>query len=285
MGIQYDFSAAELLKRLGCQEAAGREELEKFMQEKGVSLPGVYREFMETAMDCSMLDTSDLWIGRPCFFYEEIREGIEDHKADWVKHPEKYRDSRGYHLFYQLPEEKWQEKSCDYLEIGSDFGAGVVTFGIRKQDLEDEDPPVYMLHEADDITDWKKMYEKLSDFLLEVVLTALIGIDYSTAEEALEENGWVYQGYDEYLDEYFDEEKDTWKEDVDENTISSEEEWQEQQFIQTGIDFTKVRKVNCADGGYLFCCQDEEKDCFYVGKINEEEGDRILITIVREEES
>ena len=36
MGIQYELSAVELLKRLGYEEPSGREELENFMQEKGV---------------------------------------------------------------------------------------------------------------------------------------------------------------------------------------------------------------------------------------------------------
>ncbi len=284
MGIQYELSAVELLKRLGYEEPSGREELENFMQEKGVRLPKVYREFMELAMDCPMLETSDLWTGRlPYFFYEEIEEGIEDQKADWEKNPEEYNEG-GYHLFYQFPKERWEEKSCDYLEIGSDYGAGIVTFGIRKQDLEDEDPPVYMYHEAHAITDWKKMYERLSDFLLEVVLSALIGIDYLTAEEVLEENGWVCQGYNEYLDELFDESQDTWKEEMDEESILSEEEWQEQWLSRLEIDLTKVQRQSCNWGGYLFCCRDEEKDCFYVGRIDEEEGETTLITIVREEE-
>lgn len=284
MGIQYDLSAVELLKRLGYEEPTGREELENFMQEKGVSLPKVYLEFMELALDCPMLETSDLWIGRmPYFFYEEIEEGIEDQKADWEKNPEKYNKD-GYHQFYQFPKERWPEKSCDYLEIGSDFAGGIVTFGIQKQDLEEEDPPVYMYHEANAITDWRKTYERLSDFLMELMLAALVGIDYSTAEDVLEENGWVFQGFDEYLDELFDEEKDSWKEGVDEDAIFSEEEWQEQQFLHLGFDLTKVRRQSCNWGGYLFCCRDEEKDCFYVGRIDEEEGEMTLITIVREEE-
>ena len=52
---------------------------------------------------------------------------------------------------------------------------------------------------------------------------------------------------------------------MDEESILSEEEWQEQWLSRLEIDLTKVRRQSCNWGGYLFCCRDEEKDCFYLG--------------------
>lgn len=267
MGIRYDFSAAEILKQLGYLNETSGEILEKFMEEKKISLPEVYCEFMSAAMDCPLLETSDIWVWKmipfvmkPYFFYEEIEQVIEDQKENWEKNPQKYADNI-YHIFYQLPGDRWQEKSCDYLKIGSDYGAGIVCFGIRRQDLGEEDPPVYMNHEADPITVWKKMYERLSDYLLEVVLTALACVDYSTAQEALEEEGWEYLDYEEYEMESAE----------DEDGILEDEKWQEQMLAQSGIDLELVKRVNCAYGGELFFCQDEGKECFYLGRTEEEE--------------
>ncbi len=274
MKIRYDLSATEILKQLGYNKNTGRAALDQLMEEKGICLPKVYQEFMEVAADCPMLETSDLWVGEmvpfvmnPHFFYEEIKEHIEDQKAEWEAHPEKYENSE-YRMFDQLPEEQWPLKSSDYLEIGSDYGAGIVTFGIRREDLDKDDPPVYMNHEADSITQWNRPYEKLSDFLLEVVLTALACIDYSTAQEALEENGWTWFDYDEY-------EMNT--EEEDEEEILSEEEWQEQIFQQSGMDLNQVRRVKSAGGQELFLCLEEETGRFYMGVMEEDE---LALTVI-----
>lgn len=159
--------------------------------------------------------------------------------------------------------------------IGSDYGAGVVSFGIRIQDLQEEDPPVFMNHEADDITEWKKMYEHLSDYLLEAVLTALACIDYSTAQDALEEKGWEFLDYEDY-------EMDDWEEDVEEDDLLDEAAWQEQMLAKTGIDLNLVRPLTSAGGQELFFCQDEEKGCFYLGVTEDEE---LSLTILSREEA
>lgn len=274
MSVKYDLSAAEILKKLGYEKKTGRKALDQMMQEKGICLPKVYQEFMESAMNCPMLETSDLWVGemvlfvmQPCFLYERIQEIIEDLKKVRGANPEKYGDSR-YSVFYRLPKEQWSSKTCDYLEIGSDYGAGIVTFGIRREDLEKEDPPVYMNHEADPVTRWTMPYERLSDFLLEVVVTALACIDYSTAQEALEADGWIWFDYDEYV-------MNTEEEDEE---ILSEEEWQEQMLCQSGIDLKQVRKLNSVGGQELFFCCNEENGRFYLGVADEEDLKWIMIT-------
>ena len=274
MGIRYDLSAAEIVKQLGYEKNTGRKALDQLMKEKSISLPNVYQQFMEVATNCPMLETSDLWVGKmvpfvmkPYFLYEEIEEKIKDQKETWKTDPKKHKDNP-YYLLSRLPKEQWPSQSCDYLEIGSDYGAGIVTFGIRKDDLEKEDPPVYMNHEADPITSWTMPYEKLSEFLLEIVLTALACIDYPTAQEALEENGWTWLNYDEYSMNIEEEDED----------ILSEEEWLERLLTQSGIDLEQVRWLNSAGGQELFFCQNEENGRFYVGVMEEEELELTMIT-------
>lgn len=274
MNIRYDLSAAEILKLLGYEKNTGRKRLDQLMEEKGICLPKVYQEFMEVAADCPMLETSDLWVGEmvpfvmnPYFFYEEIEKHIEDQKAEWEAHPEKYEKSE-YRMFDQFPKEQWPLKSSDYLEIGSDYGAGIVTFGIRKEDLDQDDPPVYMNHEADSITQWSRPYEKLSDFLLEVVLSALACTDYYTAQEILTENGWTWFDYDEY-------EMNTEEEDIEE-----EEEWQKQMLQKSGIDLNQVQRKNSTGGQELFLCLEEETGRFYMGVMEEDE---LALTVITRE--
>ncbi len=68
----------------------------------------------------------------------------------------------------------------------------VVTFGICETDLEKEDPPVYYLHEADSIKDWNVLTNTLSEFLGGVVCDMLSGVNYSTAQDVLEEECWEF---------------------------------------------------------------------------------------------
>lgn len=62
--MQYNLSAAEILKVLGYDKPVGKETLKGWMQELGTTFPKVYCDFMELAMDCEMLETSDLWVGK-----------------------------------------------------------------------------------------------------------------------------------------------------------------------------------------------------------------------------
>lgn len=272
--MKYDLSAVEILRFLGYDKPVGKEALEAWMQEKGTSFPKVYCEFMELAMNCPMLETADLWVGRmgnftmkPWFLYDEIEEEIEDQKKAWGKNSANYETSV-YYSFSQIPREQWREKVEDYLEIGSDYGAGIVTFAIRREDLEQADPPVYLHHEADEMTEWRQMYEKLSDYLLEVVLNALHCEDYSTAADMLEERGYRYLDFDTYEMELEEEEE-----------LLDEEEWYGQMLSESGIDLSKVYKRMSNSGeSELFCCYEEEKGFLYVGEISEEEVSLVVIS-------
>ncbi|MCI8808617.1 MAG: hypothetical protein HFF84_00585 [Oscillibacter sp.] len=247
--MQYSLTAAEILKRLGFQEPVGREYLNALKQECGIPLPRVYEEFMEVADNCLLLSTSDIWPGqmipfeqRPCLLYSRLSEA-----------------------------EKAQ--TGDYLEIGSDYGAGIVTFGIRVEDLEQEDPPVYLQHEAEPVTQWRIAYEKLSGFLQEAVLNALALVDYGTAEEQAGGYGWEYT---DYLMEY-------WESHAEEDGEEEEEDGSfvtEDTLLQKGIDPSKVKWYECINGGKTFCCYDEAADVFYTGRWDWEE-ENTLYTIAR----
>lgn len=273
--MRYDLSATEILKRLGYQQLVGTERLKQWMEEKEIIFPKVYCEFMEVAMDCPMLETADLWVGQmgnimkaPWFFYEEIEEQLEDWGEDV--------ESSEYGPFSKLPKERWGEIVSDFLQIGSDYGAGIVRFAIRREDLGQEDPPVFMSHEANAITDWRQMYERLSDYLLEVVLNVLKYEDYDTAAEVLEERGYQYLDYDNYVfaSEEIEEQK--------EEELLEEEEWQTQVFQESGIDLNQVykRRSNNIESE-LFCCYEEEKEILYVGELTKDEVS--LVMIYREE--
>jgi hypothetical protein len=126
---------------------------------------------------------------------------IDDRKNRWSKRPGKYERSL-YDLF-QLPVEEWSRMVDNYLVIGSDYAGGMGEFGIRIEDLQKDDPPVYWHKDADSFSMWKLGHEKLSDFLLNVLIEALACVDYQSAEYELETKGWRYE-------EYFDLKKDDW---------------------------------------------------------------------------
>ena len=148
----------------------------------------------------------------------------------------------------------------DYLIIGSEYKSGMCTFGIRMQDLKESDPPVYCHTDIKSITEWKLESEKLSDFLLKILIEALACVDYQTAEKALEEKGWIYE-------EYFDIKKDNW--------VASKSVLK-----KYGIDFSQLKKYK-ADGGKVFCCYDEALSAFFVGSI--QDGEISLSAINRKE--
>lgn len=64
----------------------------------------------------------------------------------------------------------------NYLQIGSDYAAGVVFYGIKENNLVLENPPVYMLHEADELSEWKLITNTLSEYLMCVLLDALASV-------------------------------------------------------------------------------------------------------------
>lgn len=255
--MKYSMSATEILKDFGYTEPIGREWIDKFKKENNITLPKVYEDFMEIAYNCKMLGTSSIWIGKksgmnlsPYFFFDTIEEMIEEYAEEWEEDLESAEEDVLYQ-FSKLPREQWAEKADDYLQIGSDFGAGIVTFGIKNSDLTETDPPVYMQHEADERTEWKKTYDSVSQFLYEEVMFALLCKDYSTAEDALGEKGFEYTDLNE------DEECDI-MEVLEEKGVDTEE-------IQ------KYKPLVVYDEEHWICVADEEKETFFVGYINEDE--------------
>ena len=158
----------------------------------------------------------------------------------------------------------------DILMIGSDFAGGIVKMGIAKKDLEQDDPYLYLQHEADPETVWKKQEKTISEFLLKVVLDVLSMVMYDTAEEALEELDWEYTelGWDD------------WDDVDDENYGLSVDEILEQK----GVSLMEAQKTLC-ESFYqkVFCCYDEEEEIFYVGIIDDK-GEITAYSISHSEE-
>ncbi len=267
MAMVYDLSAIKILKTLGYGEVVGKEWLDKLKHDKKIELPQTYCDFMELVVDSPLLSTSNLWTGKmahgvciPMMYYEELEESIQDRTDRWSKRPAKWE--RSLHELSQLPMTEWTEKVEDHLIIGSDYEGGMGVFGIRKQDLSENDPPVYWHKDSGtvSISEWKLEQEKLSDFLLNVLVEALNCVEYQSAEDALEVKGWSYE-------EYFDIKKDDW--------VASKSVLK-----KYGIDFSKLKKHK-ASSCKVFCCYDEERNAFFVG--NTQDGEISLSAINRAE--
>lgn len=183
MAIQYDVSAAELIRLLGCNKPIDGELWE-------VKMPAMLDEFLRLAKDQPLFETSDIWSGGPYFFYEDIEERIADDEEYWEESPEEYEEDE-YFQFSKIPREQWGEHMPNYLQIGSDYGVGCVTYGICETDLEKEDPPVYYWNEANSIKDWRVLTDTLSVFLGGIVCDVLVGMNYPTAKKVLENDSWT----------------------------------------------------------------------------------------------
>ncbi len=193
MGFQYDWSAPDLLRRLGFTSPVGKEALTRAEEENGLKLPPPLFEFLSLAADCPLLSTADIWtdkVGELRFLYAEIQEMIDMDREYWEKDPEKYKDN-DYFRFWKLPKEEWGSVVPDYLLIGSDYGAGVMQYGIRREDLGENDPPMYMNHECDAVEDWRLWEDHISDFLLQTLCDALCCGEYASAERAMKKAGWT----------------------------------------------------------------------------------------------
>ncbi len=125
------------------------------------------------------------------FSYESIAESIDEDVGYWAEHAEEWADSE-YYSFAQLPQSEWFTLVPNYLKIGSDYAAGIVEFAILEADLGQENPPVYMHHEADDERTWKRFSDTLSSFLMYILCAVLSCETYETAQEVLEDEGWEY---------------------------------------------------------------------------------------------
>lgn len=277
MAIQYEVSAIDMIKMLGCTKPLGREDwaglrkeenpslpmdktrLESFQEEYHQTLPPMLHEFLSLANDHPLFRTADIWAAGQCllyFSYEDIEERIEEDRDYWEETPED-REEDEYYQFSLIPKEQWKEAVSNYLYIGSDYAAGVVNFGICETDLDKENPPVYYLHEADSIKDWKVIADTLSDFLGGIVCDMLSGVEYNTAQDYLEEGGWKF-----IQSEY-----------------NSEEELRAQ-LAQQQIDLSAMIKYPTFYGTDEFyrLCADEEAETLYLTK-----NDKDLLVIQKVE--
>lgn len=243
MAIQYHLSAFDILQILGYQpEKENRKYLEQIQQKYNLTLPKTYCDFMEYALFCPLFETSNLWT-IPHFlrmFYDDIADRVAELKEDDTTTDE----TDPYYIFVQTPREKWSDLVCDYFLIGSDYGSGAVTFGIRCSDLEQADPPLYWQHEMDDPTYWRYDEQTISQFFTEVLLNTLSCSEYNTAEDALEEIEWR-------IEEYYDPETDTWNTSID--TLE-----------KLGIQYDKLQSYKAFDGSSIYACYEIEKNILYV---------------------
>ncbi|MCI8372848.1 MAG: SMI1/KNR4 family protein [Lachnospiraceae bacterium] len=191
MAIQYNLTAIELLQTLGYTKRTGQPELENFEKEQSIQLPAALSEFMSLRADIDLMSTSDIW-QIPYFSYIDIEERIEEDAEYWEENPDDCEGDEFYE-FSQIPKEQWPERVSNYLQIGSDYAAGVVNFGIDIRDLSQDNPPVYLLNEDNSICDWEPLYDTLTEFLLCIMGDVLCCQDYHTAPKALEQNGWNYE--------------------------------------------------------------------------------------------
>ena len=193
MSIEYNLSAIDILNifdDIPKMWETASEKLSAFEEEHQIKLPDMFKKFMESAS--KILETADIWIGGPEFFYDEIETTI----SEILEESETIEDDDEYYTFWKAAREHWNDLTDDYLEIGSDYGAGIAYFGIRKQDLNQDNPPVYHRFETDSLFDeWKLLSKHLSDYFLTVVCDALAGANYDTAKEILRKYGWTYKVY------------------------------------------------------------------------------------------
>jgi len=184
MPFNYNISVLELLDILGCKPNPD--------YRPDPRLPALLNDFLSRAAGQPLFRTADIWTGHPAWFsYEAIEERIEEDKDYWEEHPEECEDD-SYYPFLRLPREQWPTLAENYLEIGSDCAAGVVEFGIREGDLDRADPPVYMLHETEAPTGWKRFSAALSDYLRYVLCAILCCESYHTGMDVLKKAGWEY---------------------------------------------------------------------------------------------
>lgn len=201
MAINYHPTPVEMIQLFGYTEPLAKKELELFEKDNHLKLPKLLFDFLSLVRNQELLSTADIWVDRdslPYFSYQYIADGIEDCREDFDD-PEFCKEN-AFYPYAKIPEEQWPEFVENYLQIGSDYSAGVVFYGIKEKDLALENPPVYMLHEANELADWKLIAHTLSEYLMCVLLDALAGAEYTTAQEVLSENGWKF-----YADEYANE--------------------------------------------------------------------------------
>lgn len=116
-----------------------------------------------------------------------------------------------------------------------------------------------------------KLMRSCRIFSKEVIVSALVQVNYVTSEEALEEFGWEYT---DYMVAYWEKYNDNTTKDP----FGSEDT-----LIRIGLDPAQIQLTECSYGGQVFCCYDEEKDIFYTGRwgFGEFDVENMLYTIAR----
>lgn len=244
MAVEYDLTAVKILHLLGIKETVGKARLEAFERENKQKLPKVLFDFLSVAMEQSLFSTADIYTDNNglSYFYEWIEEEIGERQEDWAECPEECFEDP-YFPFSQIPKEQWPEHVCDYLLIGSDYGVGVVSFGIRKEDLSEDNPAVYVLNEAEPLTEWKLYFDKLEDYLVCIVCDILACRNFSTAQRVLKNTVWNVYDYE------------------------SQDELN-QDLLQRNIHLSEMKKYcsQFADDVCYRCCYDQEEKVFYLIK-------------------
>lgn len=162
-----NMTAIDILNILKLQPTGYQVELEIYAKEKNIKLPAVLRDFIDRVADNPLFETADVWTATP-ILYSELLERNEGAVPEGLE---------------------------EYLLIGSDCGAGVAVFGIRMQDLDMRNPPVYLHVEGDDANDWQCMFDCVSDFLMTTLCDVLACVNYHTAVEALRKCGYSCQEF------------------------------------------------------------------------------------------
>lgn len=193
MSFRYDLTAVELLKLLGYTEPVGKDALAQAERENNLKLPPALFEFLSLAADSPLFSTADIWTKKRFFLwflYRDIQDWIDCDKDYWEREPWKYADNEYYQL-YKLPKEQWGDRVPNYLLIGSDFGAGISKMGIRLDELDRDDPPVYMYIEGNPLANWTMLDGHVSGFLMRCICDVLCCGEYDTGAEVLEKLGWT----------------------------------------------------------------------------------------------
>ena len=196
MPVNYDLTADHVLGIFGYNKPSGDAMINQFEREYNIKMPSSLSNFLRIAYECPMLLTCDLKIsGSPGFLYKEIETIIEERREEWDEDPE-WREEDDYYNYSKIPKEDWHKYTKDKLIIGSDYGAGAVTYGICKDDMYKEDPPLYLLFEDNEPAGWELFSDTLSAFLMMQICYVILGIEYDTAKKVLIENGWNYKLYE-----------------------------------------------------------------------------------------
>ena len=134
MAFNYDISVLELLDVLGCQPNPD--------YQPDPRLPALLNDFLSRACDSPLFKTADIWTKHPAWTsYEVLEERVEEDREYYEEHPEELEEDDAFGPFFKLPKEEWPTLVENYQEIGSDYAAGVVEFGIREGDLGQAEKP------------------------------------------------------------------------------------------------------------------------------------------------